>query len=143
MGRIGSERAVDPLIQCLNDSANNVRKSASVALGRIGLDKPIPELASVIKNIINAIDSMPQEKATSLICQLLQAAFRSADLDTVHESINVVMGRVENAESFCTPFVVALEYLQSDRDPAIIERQHPEMREAVQLLVGAFEGEGV
>jgi hypothetical protein len=33
------------------------------------------------------------------------------------------------------PYRIALEYLDSDRDAAVLERQQPEMREAVLLLV--------
>jgi hypothetical protein len=34
-----------------------------------------------------------------------------------------------------TPYEIAAEYLSSDRDPAVLERQQPEIREAVLLLV--------
>ena len=41
--------------------------------------------------------------------------------------------------AFYIPYKVAIDYLDSGKHPAIIEKQHPEVREAVLLLVGEFE----
>ena len=38
-----------------------------------------------------------------------------------------------------SPYVIALECLESDRYPAVIEHQHPEIGDAVQLLVACFD----
>ncbi len=46
---------------------------------------------------------------------------------------------VSTHEGFWRPYEIAAEYLSSERDPAILEQQHPEMREAVLLLVGLFD----
>ena len=37
------------------------------------------------------------------------------------------------------PYELACDYIDSERDLAFLERQHPEMREAILLLVGEDE----
>ena len=139
LGQIGSEQAVGPLIECLRDEDKVVRKSVKTALSRIASEKPISNLTSVIGDVIEEFNEEPRERLESVLRMLLQSAFRSGNLEIVHDSINVVMSRWSNAEVFCAPYSVALEYLESNRNPAVIERQQLEMREAVQLLVDVFD----
>ncbi|MGA1875423.1 MAG: hypothetical protein ACMUIA_07435 [bacterium] len=75
----------------------------------------------------------------AFILSLLQSAFRSIDLNIIREAIQAVLSRLSDAEALCAPHITALEYLESDRDPAVLERQQPEMREAAQLLVDVFD----
>ncbi len=65
---------------------------------------------------------------------LLKAVLQSGDMDLILETVQKVS---EELGSFgmSTPYGVAAEYLSSNRDPAVLERQQPEMREAVMLLV--------
>jgi HEAT repeat protein len=139
LGRIGSAEAVEPLIKCLRDVDYGVRASAVTALGRIASEIPIPHLAEVIGALVDEVADRLLDRDAPLVRMLLRSAFRSANLEMVRDSIQIVMSRLSNAEALCAPYVVALEYLQSNRDPAIMERQHPEMREAMQLLVDAFD----
>jgi len=37
---------------------------------------------------------------------------------------------------------VAMNYLKSNRNALILKRNHPEMRDAVMMLVNAFDGAG-
>ena len=57
----------------------------------------------------------------------------------LRETIAAVRANLADAEPICAPYVTALDYLESDRAPAVLERQQPEMREAVQLLVEALD----
>jgi hypothetical protein len=45
----------------------------------------------------------------------------------------------ESSEEVFLPHRIALEFLHSDRDPVILHRRPPEMREAVELLVSVFD----
>ena len=139
LGHIGSELAVDPLIKCLKDEDSNVRGSAVTALGRIASEIPIPNLSQVMDAFIEETLESPKEQLESAVQILLRSVFRSANLGLIHDTIEVVTSRLDDAEELCAPYVAALKYLRSDRDPAVMERQHPEMREAVQLLVEVFD----
>ena len=72
------------------------------------------------------------------IRKLLFSAFRSNDIEMINASIESAKKGFENGEETFSPYIIALEYIKSNFDPAIIERQQPEMREAVQLLVDSF-----
>ncbi|MFQ5754021.1 MAG: HEAT repeat domain-containing protein, partial [bacterium] len=138
-GRIGSEQAVQPLIECLHDKANNVRGSALTALSRIASEKPIAELSRVIYVLIENLEQEPRDRAESIVRMLLRSAFRSANLDMISDVIHVVSSHLPDSDVLCAPYLVTLEYLKSGREPSVIERQHPEMREAIELLVEVFD----
>jgi len=139
LGLLRARNAVETLLECLHDEANNVRGSAATALGRIALEKPISKLPQVTIAFIEAIRNKQRKKMVSFIHPLLRASFRSANLEVVRDTIDAVMSRLSDAEALCAPYTLALEYLQSGRDPAVMDRQHQEMREAIQLLVDAFD----
>ena len=97
------------------------------------------DLARTIGTVLEEMANASQEQLISVVRVSLRSAFATANLDIIRGAINTVIPHLNNAETVCAPYGVALEYLQSDRDPAIMERQHPEMRDAVQLLVDAFD----
>lgn len=84
-------------------------------------------------------DKFQKETDEFSVREMLRTAFRSGNLKTVRDSIEFIKSKLDNSNEFCTPYLVALEYLDSNRNLAVIERQHLEMREAVQLLVNAFD----
>ncbi len=139
LGRISSEQAVQPLIECLHDKAYDVRGSALAALGRIASAIPIPELVPVIKILVEQLIEGSRQQLESIIRILVRSAFRSANLEMIAEVIHVLTSILSDSDVICTPYLAAHEYLKSDRNPAILERQHPEMREAIQLLVELFD----
>jgi vesicle coat complex subunit len=139
LGQIGSEQAVKPLIECLRDDANDVRGSAVTALGRIVSEKPTPDLDQVLDALIRELADRPQKRVEVVIRALLRSAFRSANLEMIRKTINIVTAHFDDAEAFYAPYAVALEYLQSEKNPAVLERQHPEMRDAILLLVNIFD----
>ncbi len=139
LGLIGSEQAINSLIECLQDGEDKVRASAVTALGRIASEKPIPNLDQVLGALIKELADRPQKRVEIVIRALLRSAFRSANLEMVRKTINIVTAHFNNTEAFYAPYVAALEYIQSDKDPAVLERQHPEMRDAIQLLVNIFD----
>ncbi|MCH7783332.1 hypothetical protein IID62_09735, partial [candidate division KSB1 bacterium] len=82
---------------------------------------------------------MIRRKKIDVLKDFVLDSFEYSDL----EYLNFIMYNIEknfqNAKSeFLVP-TLALDYLKSDRDPMIMERQQPEMREAIQLLVDAFD----
>ncbi|MEW5804052.1 MAG: hypothetical protein AB1847_18300 [bacterium] len=76
----------------------------------------------------------------------IEAVFSSRQIELKHEVRDTILELVgtpipyllSDAKALYAPYMIALEYLQSGRDPAVMERQQPEMREAIQLLVDAF-----
>ena len=133
----GSETAVQPLIECLKDKDLVIRGSALSALGKISLRTPI----SNIDRLIEALVKLKRNKiylSVIILRNLLDSAFRTGDLDMIEKSIEHAKRGVGNGEDVFKPYIVALQYLKADQDPAIIERQQPEMREAIQLLVDSI-----
>ena len=169
LGNIGSEKAVDSLIQCLNDTARDVRVSAAIALGRIGSEKAVELLIKSLqdndKNIVesalfaltkfvtkrnksafNVIDIIirywenPSKKS---IHYLLKAVFYSGNIKIIQKALKAAEKKIEQKKIsliFFTPYKVALDYLKSNKNALILKRQHPEMRDAVILLVKIFDG---
>ena len=70
----------------------------------------------------------------------LQGAFRTSDLGLIDNAINNLMKVCDFEYVFFSPYLIARDYLVMERDPAILERQHPEMRDAVMKLVNVFDG---
>ena len=70
---------------------------------------------------------------------LLRSSFWTGNLKVIHKVINEVRHLISNADALCAPYMAAYEYLNSKRDPAVLERQQPEMLEAIQLLVDNFD----
>ena len=169
LGRLGSEAAAGPLIQCLTDEDSIVRGSAATALGSIGSDPAVPPLLELVRSrsgnerlravaalgriaVSRPIRHSPEVLDVSLALlpvdypeiltiarQFLHSAFMSADIGLIRQSIDIVLRRIEDGSEVFAPHVTALKYLDSDRDPAVLERQHPEMREAAQLLIDLFD----
>jgi len=139
LGQIGSEETVEPLIEALKDKVEHVRFRVVAALGRISSEKQIPNLLDVINVLGDLIDEELIKKDEASLRQVLHSAFRMGDLKIVQKSIEIVKSKLDNSDEFCAPYLIALEYLESNRNPAVIERQHLEMREAVLLLVDAFD----
>ncbi|MCI0698798.1 ATP-binding protein [candidate division KSB1 bacterium] len=102
-------------------------------------EKSAHDLNQVLTTLIEELTDGPQERVEVAIRTLLRSAFRSANLEMIRKTINIVAAHFSDAEAFYAPYVTTLEYIQSDRDPAILERQHPEMRDAIQLLVDIFD----
>ncbi len=136
--RIGSDHAVSSLIECLKDEDPIKHGSAATALARIIENNHITNLFTIFNSIISAAD-LHLYHMIPLIRTLLKVSFRACNLDNIIDSINHIKSTINLSDVFYIPYNVAIEYLNSGKHPAIIERQHPEVREAVQLLVGEFE----
>jgi DNA-binding MarR family transcriptional regulator len=119
---------------------NNVRFNALIALGKINLKMPIKNLEKVIQSLIEIKTDKTLYFIVQALRKLLDSAFRSGDLEMIDASIENAKKGFENGEEIFKPYIIALAYIKSNEDPAIMERQQPEMREAVQLLVTSFKG---
>lgn len=60
-------------------------------------------------------------------------------MEIIGRAVGSAVEGFKNGEEIFKPYVKALEYLKAERKPGIMERQQPEMRDAVQLLVDAFD----
>lgn len=139
LGRIGSEKAIEPLIKALQDEARNVRGSAILALERFTTEMRIFHLDKVIDKIMENLTSGPGKINPSVVRYLIKAAYQSADLEIISSAIESAKKYLELDDFFYLPYEIAFDYIKSNYDPAVIDRQHPEMRDAVQLLVGIFQ----
>ena len=70
---------------------------------------------------------------------LLRSCLRANNPKLLDELLAQIADHLPGTAIFCLPYKVAAEYLRSDRNPAVLERQHPEMREAAQLVIEVFE----
>lgn len=84
-----------------------------------------------------------RERLESILQMLLQSTFRYSDIKIVHNALDIVMSRIEGTENLCAPYKIALEYLESNKDPAILENQHLEMRDAANVLIDLFDRSGM
>jgi len=140
LGRIGSELAVQPLIDHLKNESQNVRISSMIALGKIAQKKPFQNIDLVIRFLVKLrIDASYESRILEALRNLIDSAFRLGDIETIAASIDHIKHGVQSGEEFLKPYAIALNFIKSGRDISIIERQQPEMREAVLLLVDAFD----
>jgi DNA-binding transcriptional ArsR family regulator len=133
--------SVPALIERLKDESDDVRGSAAAALGRMGMEGKIPGLKEVAMALIETSDERQGSQLRRALTLLLRSAFRSGNLEMARAVVDGVASSLPDGEALCAPHQVALAYLDADRDPAILERQHPEVREAVYMLVYAFDQE--
>jgi len=139
LGRIGSEKAVDPLIIALKDEANDVRGSAIKALGRIAFEMPVDDLREIMAKVAERMGEKAIQFSRSVVRAFIKAAFGSSNIAKIRVAIESAKVNLKYDDTFFAPYNIALEYLESDRDPAVIERQHLEMRDAVQLLTALYD----
>jgi DNA-binding MarR family transcriptional regulator len=103
-------------------------------------EKPAQDLNQVLATLIEELTDEQQDHVEASIRAVLRSAFRSANLEIIRNTITtIVAAKFSDTEAFYAPYVAALEYIQSDKNPAVLERQHPEMRDAIQLLVNIFD----
>jgi HEAT repeat protein/DNA-binding transcriptional ArsR family regulator len=139
LGKIGSEKAVDSLIKALSDEARDVRGSAGIALLRIAAEAPVSNLEQVIDQIFRHLKETEPQAVTYILRFFLRGTFHFADVKIIHSALDSAKTYFNPDESFYSPYENALEYLESAKNTAILDRQHPEMRDAIQLLVNLFE----
>jgi HEAT repeat protein len=139
LGRIRSEKAVEPLIIALSDKAHDVRISARIALIHIAAEVAISQLDKVIDKIFEHLNNVEEEYLPSITRKLFRAAFRSADLKIIGAALESAKKYMDLSELFYLPYEIAFEYIEANGDPAILDRQHPEMRDAVQLLIDLYQ----
>ncbi|MCP4654785.1 MAG: HEAT repeat domain-containing protein [bacterium] len=134
LGRLGSASAVEPLIRALEDPAPAVSSNAAASLGRLIDQLTGPQLEHVSRILIESAIEPDEGRFSRILPSFLRASFRTGDADAIRKAIEMVSEKLATPV-ILTPYKIAAEYLSSGRDPAILERQHPEMREAVLLLV--------
>ena len=139
LGSIGDTNAVEPLIRALEDPDEINRGSAAAALGHLAHDLTGSRIRKILHILVeSSIEQLGLSNFQQVLQILLRALFRAIDLDSIRDSLFQVE-EVSSHRDLWRPYEIAYEYLSSDRDPAILEQQQPEMREAVLLLVGLFE----
>lgn len=140
LGRIGAPEAVPGLIDCLRYDADASRRGvAATALGRIGTPEAIAGVINAIPDLARALSIQSVPMCIAGAGFLLRAAFRSGNLEVVQAFVERLLSGVDNSEVALLPHRIALDFLRSNRDPLILSRQAPEMREAVELLVSVFD----
>jgi len=120
--------SVDPGVRIVN----------AITLERLA-SKPmaIPRPDRVLEILLGL--RLDEGKKRSLAFRVLRSAFLSGDLGVIEPAVLVAVTRLEDGADVCAPHLLAIRYLKSDRDPSVMERQHPEYRDAILLLVGEFD----
>ncbi len=136
----GNERFIKNLrakmVKFLNDDSCEIRLAAVIDLAIFYANSAISELPLVTETILKKVCFTNTNQSKQVAGSFLRYTFKFNDVNTINGAIGIIKVHLKDGESLCAPHMVALNYLDSDRDPAILERQHPEMREAVELLLG-------
>ncbi|HET6975553.1 MAG TPA: HEAT repeat domain-containing protein [Pyrinomonadaceae bacterium] len=141
LGAVGGPQAVRALLKSINDKARLVREGVVLALLRVASEHPLPQLLELRTILLGIIANRPPWNGISLGENFVKAAFKTANVDIISEVLELVQSLFRDNPLLWTPYVIALEYLRSKRDPSVLEKQHLEMREAVQLLVSVFDSD--
>ncbi len=139
LGMIATSESVPSLIRALDDPSEIVRGRSATALGRIGTPEAITAIRDAIPEIIGTVMTQANQTRIRAGGFFLRAAFRSGNIEILQALTEEFASRIENGEEVFLPHRIALDFLRSDRDPMILSRQPPEMREAVELLVSLFD----
>ena len=140
LGRIGAEEAIVALIDTLDDADSIVSGKAASALGRISTSHLIPDLAHNFGKVIDVTSAVEEELRNARLESFLRSCLRSGDLQTLEELLAAIDQKLPDSNLYFLPYRVASDFLGRGRDPAVLERQHPEMREAALLIVEEFAG---
>jgi hypothetical protein len=138
-GKTGSAEVVPYLVRALQDQDLIVRVTAAAAVGRISMTKPIAEVDQVLEALVGDWRHVSKEPDWEIAHSILRSAFEFGDLDKIAKMLGFFSDRLEDAQRYCQPHWLALKYLRGNRNPTMLERQHPEMREAIGLLVEVYD----
>jgi len=139
LGRIGSVTSIKPLIRLLQDQSRGVRGAVIVALSRIDIQEPILPIEEVLIGVSDILRKETSNTTNIIIRNFLRSAFSAQNQKRVREIITSAKAYLDLPGQFYLPYDIALEYLESEEAPIILERQQPEMREAVLMLVELYE----
>ena len=139
LGRIVDHRAVLHLIEGLGHDAEDARRSAIFALRRVGTVDAISGLLKALPEIVHTARNTEGSSVSGVASSLLRAAFHAANIELASELVERLTPLLPDPDEFLLPYRIAIDYLRSGRERSILARQHPEMREAVQLLIDAFD----
>ncbi len=121
------------------DEAEKFLGGPATVLDKSGSESPIFFLEKIIEDIVQSSGDESPGIMSAVLRKFLKVAFRSSDLKRIEEVIESIRAHSKLNNNFFYPYTIALEYLESDRDPGVIERQQPEMRDAVELLVAIYD----
>ncbi len=139
LGRMGLPEAVPPLVEALRDKDAVVRVTVAAALGLISMARPVAEMDQVLEALLRDWRERSTGTKWRIVHSVLRSAFEFGDLDKVSRMLDFLFARLEDARRYCKPHLLAMEYLRNNRDAAILERQHPEMRDAIGLLIDVYD----
>lgn len=101
---------------------------------------PIINQVCIIDKIFSNLDNIRPSNVPHLIFELFKFTFRTGEQNLIADLLTSAKAKQGIDVKLLKPYEIASEYLQANRDQGIIDRQQPEMREAVMLLVNLFDG---
>lgn len=129
---------VPALLRMSRVETGEIRSAAVTALSDFAERQSVPQLPEIAQLVLDfGLDD--DAGRVRISHNLLRSAFRSRDAMLIRQSLEVTTCRFSNGDRIFAPHFLALEFVDSDRDPAILERQQPEMREAAMLLVNLYD----
>ncbi|HPO17156.1 MAG TPA: hypothetical protein PLI09_27220 [Candidatus Hydrogenedentes bacterium] len=114
----------------------DIEKNTTHARSRIPIEPPAYDSAKIL-HFFHQKEWGDNANNRKLAQWFLFLAFKARKLSLIRDILGSTSKHTD-AEYF-TPHLIALNFLESNRDPSIIERQHPEVREAVLLLVELYD----
>jgi hypothetical protein len=72
------------------------------------------------------------------VSSLLKSVLQSNNTSVIVEAVQIISDEL-SSRGMSGPHEIAADYLNSNKDPAVLERQQPEIREAALLLVEGIE----
>lgn len=132
------DKAIEPMLCLVDDTDSAVRRSAVSAVARLITIHPRRMRPEIVRTVLKHFYSNLVRQAY-VAFQFLRSAFCTGRASLVRDVLEETERHFEDAEARFLPHRIALEYLESGRDEVVLVRQHPEVREAVRLLLDDFD----
>jgi hypothetical protein len=90
---------------------------------------------TLFRQIITSLRAVGITDLTHILTRTFQIAFTSTDLSHISGLLSLASELLPQYKQLFVPYCLARDYLESGKSPSFLNRQHPEMREAITLLV--------
>lgn len=128
------------LIAALNGTGHPVRHRAADAISHLTAPLSRSAAEKVVMVWPEVSDFFDSQVLNKILEVILRSAFKSHDLATIEVCLDGTARIASSPHSGThSPYRLAFDFLHRGRDPILIQRQQPEMREAVMVLVQHFD----
>ncbi len=141
LGKIATDRSMEALFDQLSSEKvksmkQKIRKAITEAIA-VRTEKKMPSL-------IQKLADLPGEKpenAVTILQNALRILLARQNLTAFKNLLRSIRKNVDLPLAAFLPYKIFSNYISAERDPFILERQHPEMRDAVNMLVKLYDSD--